>query len=483
MITNYSQAKNIVENKFLTSQYIQSRNISEERKYFPEEIHYWATKIINTNMSESELNSDFDSVYLSTQQSNLSSLKYNDYIGQTIFIDSNTNPDGLFLSSIGVFFSSKDSRTPISLELRPLVNGYPSSTEVVPLSKVTLYATNVIEATLPLTSSSATKFTFDFPVFLEPGYYAFVLSTNSSNYNVYIAERGAADLYTKKTTVNPYNGSFVVSQQGVSWNVEQTKDLCFTLNKAQFDIGTKTLEIISNPSIFDFTTVNLQTKTQEFGESAYISDSSVTVQDSSTLLDSTLPIKLNKNINIATRSSANTNGVIFSIDLTNTSKNISPLIDLHKTGINLVTNLIDSYSTEISNSELTLSGLAQCKYITKQIELNDNFDADGITVFIDVNKPAGTEVEVFYKIQNKYDYSNEFKDLGWTKMSKTSQSITSTNLQDFVEETYQNVNLSYYDSLGNYHNNFKYFAIKLVMYTNNPCTVPLIKNLRAIATV
>ena len=193
--------------------------------------------------------------------------------------------------------------------------------------------------------------------------------------------------------------------------------------------------------------------------------------------------KINKNINLSSISSANTVGALFSLNLTNTSENISPLVDLHKTGIVLVKNLIDAYSTDISDSELSPKGIAQCKYITKQITLNDNFDADGLTVYIDVNKPAGTEIEVFYKIQNKYDYSQEFKDFGWTKMTKASQSTPSLNSEDFIEETYQDVNLSYYDSKGYYHNNFKYFAVKIVMYAINPCSVPLVKNLRAIATV
>ena len=68
-------------------------------------------------------------------------------------------------------------------------------------------------------------------------------------------------------------------------------------------------------------------------------------------------------------------------------------------------------------------------------------------------------------------------------MTKASQSTPSINSEDFIEETYQDVNLSYYDSQGNFHNNFKYFAVKIVMYANNPCSVPLVKNLRAIATV
>lgn len=484
MITEYSIAKQKVENTFLNSDYIKSRNISGEKKYFPEEVHYWATKIINTNMSESLFLSEFNSTYSSIQKPQLGSLKFNDYIGQTFFVDSTVHPDGLFLTSIGLFFSSADTSAPISLEIRPLVNGYPSSTESIPLSQVTLDPRQVISTTFPLVSANATKFTFKFPVFLAPGFYSFVLSTNSSKYSLFFAERGAADSYTGKTIVNPYNGSFVVSQQGLSWTVEQTKDLCFTLNKANFEIGTKSFSINSGSYNYNYTTAQLQSKSLEFGTKAYVDNCSITNTDYNTLLQNTIPIKLNKNIDLLSYSTALENdGALFDITLTNTSKHISPLIDLEKTGIVLIENLIDPYSIELSNSELTKDGTAQCKYITKQITLNDNFDADGLTVYIDTNKPTGTSIEVFYKIQNKYDFTQEFKDLNWVKMTKVSESTPATNSEDYVEESYQDVNLWYLDGKEQYHDNFKYFAIKIVMYSNNPCIVPTVKNFRAIATV
>ena len=299
-----------------------------------------------------------------------------------------------------------------------------------------------------------------------------------------MAERGVADLYSGKTIVNPYNGSFVVSQQGISWNIEQTKDLCFTLNKAVFDIGTKTLQFTNKEDKFNYTTAQLQSKTQEFAKNSYIDTCTLTSIDYNTLLEHTTPIKLNKNVDLLSYSTVlNSNKAVFNISLVNNTKNLSPLIDLEKTGIVLIENLIDPYTKELSDSELTPKGLAQCKYITKQITLNDNFDADGLTVYIDVNKPTGTVIEVFYKIQNKYDYTQEFKDLGWTKMTKTSQSNPAINSSEYIEESYQNVNLYYLDAKQQYHNNFKYFAIKIVMYADNPCIVPTIKNFRAIASV
>jgi hypothetical protein len=485
MIKTYSQAKTIVENKFLTSSYIKSRNISAKIKYTPEEIHYWATKIVNSNWSESFFVSEFDKVYSATQETNLSQFRYNDHIGQTFLIDSNSYPNGLFLSSIGVFFSSIDDQTPITLDLRKIINGTPSK-DIIPLSIVTIKPlAGLAEALPPLTVSSATLFTFLFPVYLDPGYYCFTLSTNSSKYNLYIAERGLSELGSNKTVTNPYIGSLITSQQGEFWSNEQTKDLCFILNRAKFNIGTQSFNLNTDKDLFNFNTMNLKLYTQEFGEISYIKDITATTVTAETNETVITPIAPNKNVDLSVVATANTvGGANFSISMTNNTDELSPMIDLERSGSILVSNYICGYAESISDSELTPNdGFAAAKYITKQITLNDEFDADGLTVYLDSNKPNGTEIEVFYKILNKYDYTTPFKDLPWNRLTRTTQSLIATNTVDYSEETFQNLNITYSDQNGTLYKDFKYFAVKIVMYSTNPCFVPKIKNLRAIATV
>jgi hypothetical protein len=485
MIKTYAQAKTIVENKFLNSAYIKSRNISATTKYTQEEIHYWATKIINCSWSELLFNAEFDTVYSGTQDTNLSQFRYNDYIGQTFLIDSNSYPNGTFLSSIGVFFSTIDQQTPITLDIRKLINGVPSG-EIIPLSLVSMTPLSMIAiATPPLTASSATLFSFEFPVYLEPGYYCFTLHSNSSKYNLYIAERGLNELGSNKIVTNPYIGSLITSQQGESWNTEQSKDLCFILNRAKFNIGTQSFTINTKNHIVDFSTLNLKLKTQEFGKISYIDGITATTVTSETAETITTPITYNKNIDLNLVATANTtDGVTFSITMVNKNDAITPLIDLQRSGTVLVTNYIVGYDSLISDSELTASsGLSLAKYTTKQITLNDEFDADGLTVYLDSNKPNGTEIEVFYKILNKYDFTQNFSELPWNRLPRITQSLVATNTSDYSEETYQNLNIIYSDKNGTIYKDFKYFAIKIVMYSNNPCFVPKIKNLRAIATI
>lgn len=486
MITSYAQATALVEQKFISSSYIKARNIAGSVKYFPEEIDYWAKKIINSNWSESLFNSEFDLTYSGIVQTNLSNIRYSDYIGQTFFIDPSSYPNGMFLSSIGVFFQSVDDYAPITLEVRPLVNGYPSSTDIIPLSIVTRSPKAMAAiATPPLTSSAAVSFKFEFPIYLKPDYYCFVLKTNSSKYNLYISERGVGELNSGKIITNPYNGSFVTSQQGVSWTLEQTKDLCFTLNRAKFDVGTKEIKLHTNPVDFDYNLINIKAKTQEISDVSYINTVTGNILSLETNLSSIAALKLNKNVETPNVCSANTaNGVSITLSVVNKSDATSPLIDLQRTGIVLVHNLINPYSEELSNSELTpKNGNAFAKYITKEIELNDGFDADGITVYLDANKPVGTELEIFYRIQNKYDYDKPFEDLPWTKMTRITQSDFAKNSSEYFEEMYQDVNISYSSDKGTVYTDFKRFAVKIVMYADNSSSVPKVKNLRAIATV
>lgn len=496
MIKTYSQAKSIVESKFINSQYIKSRIIPGEVKYFPEEVEYWTKKIINSNLSESLFYSEFDSTYNSIQAQSQATIRYDDYIGQTFLIDKNSFPLGLFLSSIQVFFATVDD-SPVTLELRPLVNGYPSATDIIPLSIVTtkplvfqknqvdLLNVGEVPQNTKSDSSLGTIFAFDFPVYLDFGYYCFVLKANSSKHSVYIAERGQPDTITGAIVVNPYIGSLVTSQQGVSWTIEQTKDLCFVLNRAKFEVGTKDFDLNIPQNIHPYNTINLKLKTQEFGEVANIGNISSSVTNLYTLNQTTTKIIQNKNVNIDYPATIDiSNGLTFNISLINKNDALSPLIDLQKTGVVLVNNSIDPYSQLLSDSELLSSGgMSSAKYVTKQIVLNDDFDADGLTVYIDSNKPVGTEIEIFYKVLNAYDFSKTFDDLNWSILPRISQVQSATNTNIYSEETFQEFNITYQNDSGTIYTNFKYFAIKIVMYSNNSSLVPKLQNLRVIATV
>ena len=103
-------------------------------------------------------------------------VRYVDPIAQTFLIDPLTYPNGLFLASVDLFFRTKSASLPVNIQIRPVINGYPSSSTTVPFSEV--YASpasvNVSED-----ATSVTNFAFSSPLYLQPGEYAIAVLTNS----------------------------------------------------------------------------------------------------------------------------------------------------------------------------------------------------------------------------------------------------------------------------------------------------------------
>jgi len=103
-------------------------------------------------------------------------------LSQTFLVDRNENPNGVYASSIDVFFSAVDATLPVTLQLRPVVNEFPSSSAILPFSEVILNASETTaNSTAPsaATSSTFTRFTFESPVYLYPDEYAVVLTSSS----------------------------------------------------------------------------------------------------------------------------------------------------------------------------------------------------------------------------------------------------------------------------------------------------------------
>ena len=144
---------------------------------------------------------------------------------------------GAFITSVDVYFRTKDSGVPVTLQLRTMSNGYPTN-QIVPLATKTLNPGSVNTST---DGSTATRFTFDAPIYLpDTDEFAIVLLANSTNYNVYVGETGQKTIDSNRlVSKQPSMGILFKSQNGSTWSEDQTKDLKFQLNRALFDV-TKT---------------------------------------------------------------------------------------------------------------------------------------------------------------------------------------------------------------------------------------------------
>jgi len=163
-----------------------------------------------------------------------------DPVAESFLVDATKHPNGVFITKLDLFFRSKDSDLPVSVQIRPTNNGYPDSALIVPFGKVDIPPADVVLPENPFDNESVlaapTSVAFPSPVYLEPGEYAMVLLSNSNNYETYISEMGKEILgSSNRITEQPYAGSLFKSQNASTWTAEQTQDLMFRMYKANFD--------------------------------------------------------------------------------------------------------------------------------------------------------------------------------------------------------------------------------------------------------
>ena len=167
-------------------------------------------------------------------------VKWDDPLAQTFLVNGDIYPQGLMLSSVRICFKTKDVSAPVTLQLRPVINGYPSST-VYPYADISLTPDKIKTSTIPnLTDSTKyTEFRFDVPVFLLPGEHSIVLLSNSNGYEAFVAEIGQTNLASSaKISEQPYTGALFLSQNGSTWTADQTSDLMFSLHKKVYSTAS-----------------------------------------------------------------------------------------------------------------------------------------------------------------------------------------------------------------------------------------------------
>jgi hypothetical protein len=152
---------------------------------------------------------------------------------------------GCFITGVDIYFQSKDSAIPVTLELREMRTGMPSARRVSKYATVTLTPASV---TTSSTASIATTFAFSRPIYLEENRdYCFVLLANSNKYNVWTSKLGEKSIENGKTIFEqPFVGSLFKSENNVTWTPEQTEDIKFTLYKAVFQTGMSEIEFKAN---------------------------------------------------------------------------------------------------------------------------------------------------------------------------------------------------------------------------------------------
>lgn len=223
------------------------RNVDEEISTFADSTYHAAgmlqTKqetILSTKVPEfsvQDLSDQRTIVDVNMLKAKRKSCKWFDPIAQTILIHEET---GIFATSIDMYFSSKPvgpdgTNAPVSLYIVTTDNGFPTQ-QIVPFSRVDLNASGILTSE---DAAVATRFRFEQPVYLLPDKeYAIVCVSTDPAYKVYIAEKGKVDIKSQNViSGNPYLGVFFTSQNSSTWTPEQSLDLKFRMNRAEFDVS------------------------------------------------------------------------------------------------------------------------------------------------------------------------------------------------------------------------------------------------------
>jgi hypothetical protein len=168
-----------------------------------------------------------------------------DPLAETFFVSPQTYPDGIMLDKIRICFAEKDDVIPVTVQIRPAVNGYPSTFVGYTFAEVTLTPDKVIAIGsngIPDLDDATkyTEFVLDAPVYLKAGEHSFVVMANSEKYKVFYATQTLNNLADGvNISKQPYIGSMFKSQNASTWETDQNSDLMFRLYRKSFDT-TKT---------------------------------------------------------------------------------------------------------------------------------------------------------------------------------------------------------------------------------------------------
>lgn len=147
---------------------------------------------------------------------------------------------------------------------------------------------------------------------------------------------------------------------------------------------------------------------------------------------------------------------------------------------------ITANATVVLNSEYDESGgPADARYITKPITLADGFDSGDLRVILNGNIPVGTDIHVYYKVLSASD-NTPFRNRPYMKMSRVNPSVVASKTsREFTEFEYrpsltENA-VTYVSEDGVTYDNFKTFAIKIVLTSLDPSVISKVRDLRIIA--
>ena len=333
-----------------------------------------------------------------------------DPLSQTFFVDSNINPQGITILDVALYFASKDSELPVTIQIRPTEFGYPSLSYVIPFSTVTKLPSDVyIGSDAP---GQQTIFTFSSPLYLAPGEYSICIITNSSLYSLHASDSTTQSnvLFGTDGGVDQLVGTLFRATSVGEIVPQNTLDIMFRINRCAFSqtqasIVTEILDNIPDSQILKSSVSSIIPSGCEIDYRVDSSSTEIIFNTTENHYFDVLP----------------TSPASIRLKLKRAEQNsVSPIVDI---------NTFSCFCVSMKD---------QSSYITKVISL-DSSVSNGLVVFTDASVPIKSTVSLQYRILKSGETDIFSKE--WLAMPQITNTSSSASDIDFKETMYRVSNL------------------------------------------
>ena len=290
-----------------------------------------------------------------------------DPLAQAFWVSPDAFPNGVFLRDVTVYARRKptDTSFPLILQVRPMVNGYPSSTDVVPFSEVNISNDRVkIPANINNMESvlnSPTTHVYDVPIYLAPGFwYTIVALADNPDYEIYMAEMGQQVLGTEtRIYQQPTLGSSFRSQNGSTWTAYQNETMMFNLGICVFEPGREMSFNLRNTlkdEDFRYNVVNFRPQVLDFEDTRITYELRTRDSTNSNETTSVIGTRVNTNLPSEKIIRKNMRDVQVAVKATTSDKFTCPFFDLQRSFGVTVHNVVNYFGLVRRNFTIVNTG-------------------------------------------------------------------------------------------------------------------------------
>jgi hypothetical protein len=405
-------------------------------------------------------------------------LGFTDPLSQSFYIDPAIYPSGIFAKKVTLYFKSKDSNsnTPISMVLRPVINGYPHPSKFIPLSDSTILSSAITTST---DASAGTDFTFTSPVYLAPGEYAFSLVTPSNNFEIFTSQVGMDVLKqtstesTVRASKQPYARSLFKNQTSTGVQKTDTEDAKFLLHICNFSSSASFTLGAAGATFYGSGILNAHAV--RYNVPNVVPSNTTLSTTESGLVGSSVNLNKTSTTSTTTFTGANNGFTTLTFTMSTSDPYVSPVIDIDRANANIIENKIADVSlagstNETSSTQLGATVKATARYITKRVVLEPGMEATNLRVELLASYPQETTFKVYARMSPENGTGLPFDLRGYTELT-AANTYSNTTVGGYQEMTFRLTGQP----------KFRVFAIKIVMASTNPTIVPKFKNLRITA--